>query len=55
MPESASDLAAELHVLAEDVARLSPDYQLPERFFERRSELVHRLRQLARAERRRRR
>jgi hypothetical protein len=34
--------------LASDLARLSPDWRCPETFFERRSEIEHALRRLAR-------
>lgn len=34
--------------IARDLSRLRPDWRTPERFFEDRSELEHRLRRLAR-------
>lgn len=34
--------------IAQDVARLSPDWNNPQRFFENRSEIEHQLRRLAR-------
>lgn len=41
-------MAGLLREIARQVARLSPDWTMPERFYERRSDLVHELRKLAR-------
>jgi hypothetical protein len=38
----------DLHEIAQRVARLRPDWQQPQRFFEERSDLAHALRRLAR-------
>jgi hypothetical protein len=45
---AAPDPAVELVEIAQALGRLSPDWTRPERFFERRSDLVGRLRALAR-------
>lgn len=40
--------AHDLNKLAREIGRLFPDYQNPERFFENRSEIEHKLKRLAR-------
>jgi len=40
--------AQHLRLLARDIGRLSPDWRCPERYFEERSEIEHKLKRLAR-------